>query len=145
MLKRNIYIDRLALEWNQHGKIIIAVDYDSTILPWSSIDNRGDIERAIKLIREAQLTGAYIVIFTASTSDRHPEIIEYCKSKGIEVDSINSNPIELPVGYNGKIFYNINLCDRSGFTEAMDILESALYLQRSKLNSDRHNYPGALG
>lgn len=134
------YIDRLYNEWKQHGKIILSVDYDSTIFPYQTIDNEDDIKRAISVIRVAQQTGAYIVIFTASNEQRHEEILDYCKRIGIHVDSINKNPIELPYGHNGKIYYNINICDRSGMNEALDILESAMY----KIRGDQHS-PSEIG
>jgi len=127
----NIYTDRLVKEWIYHGKIVLAVDFDSTISPWKTIDNQKDIDRAIELIKKCQNTGCYVVIHTACDSDRHESILEYCKSVGIVVDSINKNPIDLPYGNKGsKIFYNHQLCDRSGFIGAMDILEQALYSVR---------------
>lgn len=137
-MKRNIYIDRLAKEWHQHSRIVLSIDYDNTIFPYETLDNQEDMNRAIKIIKEAQQVGTYNVIFTASNKDRHPEILEYCKSIGIRVDSINTNPIGLPYGNEGKIYYNINICDRSGMLEALDTLEAAMYLQRAHLNTERH-------
>lgn len=122
----NKYVERLYREWQQHGKIIISVDYDDTIFPWG-LNNKEDMERTIKLVQLAHQTGAYIVIFTASDPSRHEEIQKHCESIRLPIDSINVNPIELPYGKNGKIYYNINLCDRSGLTQALDILEEAMY------------------
>ena len=131
----NKYIDRLYNEWKQHGKIIISVDYDDTIFPWG-LGNKEDIDRTIKLVQIAHETGAYIVIFTASAPERHEEIQKHCESIRLPIDSINVNPIELPYGKNGKIYYNINLCDRSGLTQALDILESAMYKIRGEKASN---------
>lgn len=122
----NKYVERLYREWQQHGKIIISVDYDDTIFPWG-LNNKEDMERTIKLVQIAHQTGAYIVIFTASDPSRHEEIQKHCESIRLPIVSINVNPIELPYGKNGKIYYNINLCDRSGLTQALDILEEAMY------------------
>jgi len=129
MLK-NKYTERLVNEWRMHGKIIVSVDFDSTLYPYPTIENKEDIERTIKLVQLAYQTGAYIVIFTASPPERHQEIQEYCDKIQVPVNSINTNPIELPYGNHGKIYYNINLCDRSGLTEALDTLESAMYTIR---------------
>lgn len=137
-MKKNIYIERLAKEWMQHGRIILAIDFDNTIYPYETLDNKDDMNKAIGIIKEAQNVGTYNVIFTASNKERHPEILAYCKEKGINVDSINTNPIELPYGKEGKIYYNINICDRSGMNEALDTLEAAMYLQRAHLNAVRH-------
>ncbi len=122
----NKYAARLLSEWKQHGKIIISLDYDDTICYWG-FNNKEDVERCIKLVKECYLTGAHIVIFTASNIERYPEIQEQCEKLQIPISAINKNPIDLPYGKNGKIYYNINLCDRSGFVEAMCILEEALY------------------
>ena len=129
------YIDRLFDEWVQHGKIIISVDYDSTLYPYHTIDNPNDITRTIELVKNCQQTGCFTVIFTASNQDRHEEIFAYCKTIGIHVDSINKNPITLPYGEQGKIYYNINLCNRSGLNEACMILEQALYKYRGYLQT----------
>ena len=131
------YTARLLEEWKQHGKIIISVDYDDTLYPWRKDFNKEDIERTIKLVQQARYTGAYIVIFTASDSDRYDEISKYCESIKLPIDSINKNAINLPYGNNGKIYYNINLCDRSGLTQALDILESALYQYRGFKESNK--------
>lgn len=132
MIKRNKYVDRLVKEWLQHGKIIISVDYDSTIFPYPTIDNQEDIERTVSLVQIAYETGAYIVIFTASPESRHEEIQAYCEKIRLPINAINRNPIDLPYGNEGKIYYNINLCDRSGLNEALDTLESAMYIVRGE-------------
>ena len=123
----NIYAARLLKEWQQHGKVIISVDYDSTISYWPSIENKSDIERTIKLLKLAFNTGAYIVIFTCSHVDRYEEIQKHCDELQLPINAINKNPLEMPYGNHGKIYYNINLCDRSGLREALDILEVAMY------------------
>ncbi len=121
----NRYVERLFNEWIEHKKIIISVDYDDTIFPFK-LDNIEDIERTIGLVQIAKAIGAYVVIFTASDPERHLEIQEYCESIKLPIDSINRNPIDLPYGKNGKIYYNINLCDRSGLRESLDILDKTI-------------------
>lgn len=130
------YVDRLLEEWKQHGKIIISVDYDDTICKWN-LNNNADVARTIRLVKEAYNTGAYVVIFTASAVDRYPEIQEYCDKLEIPISCINKNPIDLPYGNNGKIYYNINLCDRSGLLQALDILETAMYRYRAYLQTQK--------
>ena len=128
------YLERLEEEWRQHGKIIIAVDYDDTISPWKL---RGfDPKRAIDVIKIAQQTGAYVVIFTACKPDRHPEIMTYCESIGIKVDAINKTPIDLPYGNDAKIYANIFIDDRAGLNEALNILEFATY----RIRGSRSNH-----
>lgn len=122
------YVNRLFEEWKQHGKIIASVDFDDTIAIYNAgFNNKEEIERTIKLVKDVYLVGAYIVIFTASNQDRYPEIQKYCEEIQLPINAINKNPIELPYGNHGKIYYNINLCDRSGLIQALDILETAMY------------------
>jgi hypothetical protein len=124
------YVDRLESEWDQHGKIIIGVDYDDTISPWREHDFNFD--SVIKTLKVAKETGAYIVIFTSCHEDRYSEITTYCHSKGLEIDRINETPIQLEYGNTTKIYANIFIDDRAGLHEALDILETAMYRIRGK-------------
>lgn len=117
-------IERLTNEWLEHDKIVLAVDYDDTIFHWRhrSVEK---CNKTIKLVKWVQSIGAYIMIHTSSDEDRYPEILEYCNSIGLKVDSINKNPIDLPYGTQGKPYYNWQLCDRSGLVYAEHVLEKA--------------------
>jgi len=133
------YINRLFQEWSQHGKIIIGVDVDDTILPWKFTDQESldNFNRVISLLISAVKIGAYITIFTACNPDRYDEIIDYCKSRNLVIDSINQTPIDLPYGKHGsKIYANIFLDDRAGLNESLDILEKAIYRMISKQHTD---------
>lgn len=128
----NKYVDRLYQEWSQHGKIIIAVDFDDTISPWKfkSRDDLMELDKTINTLVIAKETGAYIVINTACAEDRHEEIQAYCEKIRLPIDAINKNPIDLPYGKNGKIYANIFVDDRGGINEALEILEKAMYKVR---------------
>jgi hypothetical protein len=115
---------RLVNEWLEHDKIVLAVDFDDTIFHWRHT-SKEKCSEVIKLVRWVQSIGAYIMIHTSSDKDRYPEITEYCKKNGIHVDSINENPVKMPYGNEGKPYYNWQLCDRSGLTYALIILEDA--------------------
>jgi hypothetical protein len=132
----NKYVVRLRKEWEQHGKIIIGVDYDDTISPWKW--TKEELLDTVKVIKEAQSVGAYVVIFTACSKERYPEISAYTTSLGIRVDAINQNPIDIPYGNENKIYANIFLDDRAGLEEAKDILSTCIYLQRSYNRSQIH-------
>ncbi len=130
------YINRLYEEWITHNRIIIAVDWDDTLSPWK-FASREECFPVWDLLKKAKATGAYIVIFTCSNLDRYDEIRKECSDGGLEIDSINKNPIDLPYGNNGKVYYNINLCDRSGLQQAMDILETAMYKVRGHREQEK--------
>jgi hypothetical protein len=126
------YLDRLVREWEQHGKIIIACDFDDTIRHWGS--EGFNPKRVLEVLKVAKETGAYIVIFTASDPERYTEIEHYCQDLGLEIDTINKNPINLPYGNSGKVYANIFIDDRAGLNEALNILEFATY----KIRGHRH-------
>ena len=130
------FLERLEQEWEQHGKIIIACDFDDTISPWKM--KNADFKRVIDVLKIAKNTGAFIVIFTACDESRYEEIRTYCKSVGLEIDSINQNPIDLPYGKNGKVYANIFIDDRAGLNEALNILEFAMYKIRGKGKSSNY-------
>lgn len=116
--------ERLITEWLQHGKAILAIDYDDTIFHYRHTSPE-TCKSIINLVKWCQTIGAYIMIHTSSFPERHQEIIDYCRSCGLEIDSINENPIELPYGNNAKPYYNWQLCDRSGLPYAVAVLEAA--------------------
>lgn len=138
---KNKYSARLFEEWKKYGKIIIASDFDSTLCPYAGVadvDNQEDIDRWIDLLKKCQETGCFLIIHTACREDRYEFIIEYCKGKGINVDTINKTPMDMPFGKSGsKPYANIFVDDRAGFNEAMDILESALYQYRGYLEQEK--------
>lgn len=127
-MDREQIVERLSKEWIKHKKIIIAVDFDDTIFPWGFKEFK-DIEFYEHLIKELimfQQIGAYIVVFTASEKERYDFIRNYLAEKGLIVDGINENVIpSIPYGKNGKIYYNILLCDRAGIFEALENLRRA--------------------
>lgn len=123
-LSNELCIDRLYTEYQKHKKLIVAVDFDDTLRDWHG---RGTShELVINLMKRCKALGFYVVVFTASKPERHQFIKEYCTSKGIEIDSINKNPIDLPYGNDGKIYYNIFLCDRAGLRSSYYILEQVV-------------------
>lgn len=143
-----IYRERLSGEWKTHGKIVIGVDFDSTISPYHTLDNQEDIDRAIKILKDCQLVGCYTVIHTACNPDRHGDILSYCEKIGLKVDTINETPSELPIQYGragSKPYCNIFIDDRAGLGQALDILEDCMILQRSHKYAERSDYPGWAG
>lgn len=133
-----IYLDRLVNEWSQHGKIIIATDFDSTISPYHTLNNENDINRVIKILKLAKSIGAYISVFTCCNIDRYDYIINYCKKIDLEIDCINETPIDVPYGNNNKIYANIFIDDRAGLNESLNILEFASYIIRGSKNGSNN-------
>lgn len=135
----NKYEERLLNEWKQHGKIIIAVDFDDTISPWGmySDEDKSYYDKLLNLLRACKSTGAYITVWSACSPDRYDFIKEYCTSNKLEIDSINVNPIDLPYGKHKKIYANVYLDDRAGLNESVSILENTLYRYRGYLQEKK--------
>lgn len=114
-------VERLISQYGRTPKLIIATDYDSTVFDFHQEGHSFPL--VVQLLRECQDLGFYIVVFTASAKVRHPEIRRHMEDGlGIRVASINENPVPLPYGNEGKVFYNLLLDDRSGLLQAYIIL-----------------------
>lgn len=113
-------VARLTKEYKSHPKLIVAVDFDDTIFPWTKENSTH--EEVLSLVRRCKALGFYIVCFTASDAKRYDFIRDFFANNGITIDSINVNPIPLPYGNNGKIFFNILLDDRSGLESSYKTL-----------------------
>jgi hypothetical protein len=123
-----VCMTRLFNEWKKHPRLIIACDFDDTAFPYRDKDDTHYL--VFNLLRECQKLGFYIVLWTASAPERHDFMRAFMRDRGIEVSSINVNPIPLPFGNHGKIYYNILLDDRAGLGQAYNIL--AQTIQRIK-------------
>jgi hydroxymethylpyrimidine pyrophosphatase-like HAD family hydrolase len=134
MIRKDKYTQRLLDEWIMYDGIILGLDVDDTILPYR--ENFTDINKVIKLVKESVNSGAKIIIYTGSSKERYPEVLEYCNSVGIKVDKINENIIT-PFGDNRKIYANHYLDDRADLEGAMQILESALYQYRAYQQNEK--------
>lgn len=135
------YIQRLVKEWLEHGKIVIACDFDDTLKSWK-LNDPELYEGVVATIKRACGVGAYLSIWSACAPERFDEIREYCKSLGLYVSSINENPISLPYGNHRKMFANIYLDDRAGLEEALSILERAIDTvvdERKQLNQQNEH------
>lgn len=117
-------VERLIAEWRKHPRLIVALDYDDTVFDWRSVGSEHKV--VLDLIRECQKLNFHIVMWTASAPERFPFIQEFMRNAGIDVSSINENPIELPFGNHKKIYYNILLDDRAGLGASVAILQETI-------------------
>lgn len=122
-------IERLVREWEKHGGLILAVDFDDTLYPYSMEDREGYAAR-FDLLRRCQEAGCRVIVWTASDPKRYTMIKEYVEERGVRVDGMNQNPGGLPFGNWGKIYANLYLDDRAGLHEAQTTLEEALRLHK---------------
>jgi len=120
----SIAVDRLYKEYKQHPRLIVALDFDDTIFDFHK--SGSNYPRVIDVVQRCQALGFYIVLFTGTVQERWEDQILYAQKMGIKIDSVNKNPIPLPFGNHGKIYYNILLDDRAGLGQAVETLENLL-------------------
>jgi len=123
--------NRLKKELKEHGKLILAVDFDSTIYDYHN--NGHSFNNVIDLLRRWRQY-SYIVIFSASPPSRYKQMQDYMYENNIPFDKINENVVDgVPKG--AKIYYNALLDDRAGLREVYDILVDLIEeIEESGLN-----------
>ena len=132
--KTNHCVDRLLTEYEKHDRLVVAVDFDDTVFDFHG--NGYTFQSVIDLLKRCKALGFYIVIWSASNPDRHESMRNHLESRGVEVDSVNQNPIPLPYGNHKKIYYNILLDDRAGLGQAFDVLEQVVFIAEMRKGSN---------
>jgi hypothetical protein len=138
------YTLRLLKEWKQHGKVIIALDVDDTILPYRTA-TQAECDEIISLVKECQAVGAWVILYTCRNADGMQEALDYCKSKDLHIDNVNKNPggIVLPYGNTAKPYANIYLDDRGHLQASSKRLRECMYRMRAEQWSQRLDSPGS--
>jgi hypothetical protein len=77
--------------------MIIAVDFDGTIVDHAYPDIGKPVPGAIKWLRRWQELGAKLILWTMRSDGQHcgdvlTQALEFCRSHGIEFYGVNSNP-----------------------------------------------------
>ncbi len=117
-------VERLLKEQREHGRLIVACDFDDTVYDFHGAGHTYDL--VLALLRRCQAQGFWIMLFTGTHSDRWEWQKAWLAERGIEVHSVNSNPFPLPFGNHGKPYYNLLLDDRAGLWQACDTLAALL-------------------
>ena len=126
-------VKRLWKEYIKHKSLIVACDFDDTVWPFH---NQADTHKLVlNLLKDCSDLGFHIVIYTASKPERFDFMRRTLENAGIRVASVNKNAFDLPYGNDGKIYYNILLCDRAGLASSFKILNSIV--KRAKKTIDK--------
>jgi hydroxymethylpyrimidine pyrophosphatase-like HAD family hydrolase len=113
-----LLIEKLIRQFNEHGRLIVAFDFDDTVYPYSYPEHV--VERTHELLRRCKLAGHELICFTANSDI--PKITNYLQTNDIPCDAINVSSVHS----EGKIFYNIFLEDKTGLDQTIEILEEFL-------------------
>lgn len=123
-LKTEACVERLYKEYKQHNSLIIACDCDDTVFDFHG---KGfSYEEVWLTLKRCQHLGFHIVAFTGVNPDKYEFVTKHFADNGIKITGINKNPIPLPFGNHGKMYFNILLDDRAGLGQALEILNSVV-------------------
>ena len=127
-----IYINKLVKTWHKHGRIVILVDYDDTLVGHSYI-NKETCNKVGHEISKAQKLGADVILWTCRLKE---EISEQIKNIEEEFDFIftDVNPTKpFREGYSHKPYCNISLDDKAGLEQSLAILKQATVIYGREL------------
>jgi hydroxymethylpyrimidine pyrophosphatase-like HAD family hydrolase len=134
-LNPELTLKRTIREYETHGSLIIAVDFDNTLYDYHK---QGlDCSEVIALLHDLRRIRCKIIIWTAS--DQISFIESYCHQQGIPYDGINSNPPFFNSS-SPKIYYNELLDDRAGLAEVYERLMALVrYVDGAGLSHENAN------
>lgn len=133
--------ERLLREHRQHGRLIVAVDFDDTVFDFHKAGHTYD--EVLSLLRRCNALGFYVVIFTGGGPEAYAGQKAYLEEQGVSVAAVNQNPIPLPFGNHGKIYYNILLDDRAGLGQAVSTLNVVITAIEHKQGAINEHLPAA--
>lgn len=89
-LDNNLCVDRLVENWKQHGKIIIAFDFDNTIYDYYG--KNYTYSKVIDLLKECKNMGCILILCTCCDESKFEFMRNECEKVGISIDYINESP-----------------------------------------------------
>lgn len=129
-----LFMHRLIKEYMEHGKLIVAYDFDDTVFDYHKKGFTYD--RVINLLRKCHKAGFFLIVSTSREDARIPEVKEYLEKNDIPYDLINENAPFVPYTAK-KIYYNVLLDDRAGLRIPIQSLEILLdYINEGKVLED---------
>ena len=123
---KEMQVQVLIEQYKNHGKIIVAFDFDDTVNPFRG----SSCEQVIELIRELR-PHAHLICFTARSIEEMGFVEQTLTDNDIPYDYINKE-------YDGseiagkKLFYNQLLDDKAGLYESYMILKNFLSIVKNK-------------
>jgi predicted HAD superfamily phosphohydrolase YqeG len=115
-------VERLIKEKQEHGKLIIAFDFDNTIYDFHNAGLETETVRA--LLVEAHAQGHELYCFTANSDE---DLVRAKVSEYLDIDDIAINESSLDHLFGTrKPFYNLLLDDRAGLFGACQALAVVL-------------------
>lgn len=133
-LNSNNAYERLVKEYNKHKVLVFGFDFDCTVHDYH---NEGySYQKCIELLKRLKKHGMKLICWTAYHD--HEYVSTFLKEKGIDVDGINTDGVDL--GYSSrKPFFNALLDDRAGLYQVYcDLMKLCDYIEDSIVNPDEY-------
>ena len=95
--------------------MIIAVDFDGTIVKHEYPSIGKEIPFAIKTLKLLQENGHQLILWTYRSGKELDDAIQFCKKKGLTFNAVNNNfeDEEFDNSYSRKIYADIYIDDRN--------------------------------
>lgn len=126
-LNKETTFNRLKEEWLKYGKIIVAYDVDSTVLPFHDFEQEDDYSEIHQLIRELYQLDCTLIVFTAAEESRWDDIKEKLQNAALPYHLFNESPPHIPgLVKQGKVYANIYLDDRASLYASVELLQKLI-------------------
>lgn len=130
--QKNMCVQRLIDQYDEHGSLIVAFDFDGTVFDYEQID--AYFPWVVNLIRRCGKLGFSTILFTCREGEDLISAQSYCKALMIPVSYVNESPVN---PHDRKPYFNILLDDRAGLHDACTILETVLeYVHNKRTGRD---------
>ena len=129
-LQTNSSYNRLWMEYNKYGSLIVAVDLDCTLYDFHKDGSTYEMVR--QLVRDLKKIDCFIIIWTANEDIKF--VNTFLFENKIPFDTINENAPFVKFS-SRKIYYNVLIDDRSGISQVYkDLTKLVKNVRKNKLS-----------
>ena len=112
---------RIKNDYNVHGKLIVAFDFDNTIYDFHKVGYK--FPKVVELLLKCQDLGFDLILFSSCKDIDF--MIKYCGTIGLTNMYINSSPVD-SCSSPEKPYFNILLDDRAGLPFTYTLLSNLI-------------------
>jgi len=92
-------------------RMIIAIDFDGTLVEHKYPDIGNDAPMAFPMLREWQEQGHKLILYTMRSGRELQEAVDYCIGKGIQFWGVNENPEQKSWTQSPKVYAHLYIDD----------------------------------
>lgn len=129
--------------------MVIAVDFDGTIVEHKYPEIGKEIPFAIDTLRQIAEEGHKLILWTSRDGDLLDEALQFCRKRGLEFFAVNSNyppgsMFKQSVGHSCKVVADLYIDDRNigGLPDWATIHEMVCGVQRDREDASRKRKSG---